>query len=91
MPDTPEEKKRTTLRLRRIKGQIEALERAIEDGVTCHSALQQIAAVRGAVNGLMAEVLEMHLRKELPQALKEGQDANPWVDDTISLVRSYLK
>ncbi|MGE4528003.1 MAG: metal-sensing transcriptional repressor [Rhodospirillaceae bacterium] len=91
MPDTPGEKQQTILRLHRIKGQIEALERSIGEGVTCRAALQQIAAVRGAVNGLMAEVLEMHLRRELPLSPESGQDANLNVDDIVALVRSYLK
>jgi DNA-binding FrmR family transcriptional regulator len=64
MPSTPEEKKVLT-RVRRIRGQIDALERALESGAECRSVLQQIAAVRGAANGLMAEVLESHIRKPL--------------------------
>jgi DNA-binding FrmR family transcriptional regulator len=65
MPSTPEEKKKVLTRVRRIRGQIDALERALENGAECRSILQQIAAVRGAANGLMAEVLESHIRKPL--------------------------
>ncbi|MFL9598642.1 metal-sensing transcriptional repressor, partial [Aeromonas veronii] len=61
MPSTPEEKKKVLTRVRRIRGQIDALERALENGGECRSILQQIAAVRGAANGLMAEVLESHI------------------------------
>ncbi|SHE40715.1 DNA-binding transcriptional regulator, FrmR family [Lampropedia hyalina DSM 16112] len=63
MPHSPEEKKRVVTRLRRIKGQTEALERAVEAGTDCGELLQQLAALRGATNGLMAEVLESHLRE----------------------------
>jgi len=35
------------------------LERALEAGADCAPVLQQIAAIRGAVNGLMSEVLEV--------------------------------
>ncbi|NNC25061.1 metal/formaldehyde-sensitive transcriptional repressor, partial [Salinisphaera sp. USBA-960] len=58
MPHSPAEKKRVLTRVRRIKGQTEALERALEAGSECAAVLQQIAAIRGAVNGLMSEVLE---------------------------------
>ncbi|HVI52515.1 MAG TPA: metal/formaldehyde-sensitive transcriptional repressor [Candidatus Sulfotelmatobacter sp.] len=91
MPYTPQEKQQTLARIRRLKGQLEGLERAVEDDMPCRSNLQQIAAVRGAVNGLMAEVLEMHLRRELPQPLNNETDAGTCIDDAIALVRSYLK
>lgn len=64
MPSTLKRKKVLT-RVRRIRGQIDALERALESGAECRSVLQQIAAVRGAANGLMAEVLESHIRETL--------------------------
>ncbi len=68
MPHSPEDKKRALTRLRRIKGQAEALERAVEAGTECAALLQQIAALRGAANGLMAEVLESHFRETFGQA-----------------------
>ena len=63
MPSTPEEKKKVLTRVRRIRGQIDALERSLEGDAECRAILQQIAAVRGAANGLMAEVLESHIRE----------------------------
>ncbi len=63
MPHTPEEKKRAITRLRLIRGQCEALERAIDAGADCGDVLQQLAAVRGGVNGLMAELPGGHLRE----------------------------
>ena len=48
MPHSPEDKKRILTRVRRIRGQVEALERALESGDPCLAILQQIAAVRGA-------------------------------------------
>ena len=90
MPYTTKEKKQVLARVRRIRGQIDALERAVEEGVECGAILQQIAAARGAINGLMAGVLESHLRETLasPQAGGVSQEA---VDDIIALVRSYLR
>lgn len=91
MPHSPEEKKRAVTRLRRIRGQAEALETAIETGASCSQVLQQLAAVRGAVNGLMAEVLEGHLRESFgPEAVTAGDPAQT-IDDVAALVRSYLK
>ena len=53
MPHSPQEKKRVITRLRRIRGQAEALERAVEAGTECGALLQQLAALRGAANGLI--------------------------------------
>ena len=93
MPHTPQEKKKAIARLRRIRGQAEALERAIAAGTECGAVLQQLAALRGAVNGLMSEVLESHLRETLGQGAggKASQGTSESIDQTIALVRSYLK
>ena len=94
MPHSPEDKKRATTRLRRIRGQVDALERAVEAGSECAPILQQLAALRGAVNGLMAEILDSHLREEFtqvatdPRIRKQHQQS---IDQVITLVRSYLK
>ena len=99
MPHSPDDKKRAITRLRRIRGQAEALERSIADGADCGPVLQQLAAMRGAVNGLMADVLEGHLRETLGHADCEmgSLDDPPHartheaIDEIASLVRSYLK
>lgn len=67
MPHSPQDKKRAITRLRRINGQVQALERAVEQESPCGELLQQLAALRGAVNGLMAEVLETHLHETFSQ------------------------
>ncbi len=86
MPHSPEEKKRVLLRVRRMRGQLDALERALEAGADCAPVLQQLAALRGAVNGLMSGVLESHLRDDAsPTARQAG------IDDAVALVRSYLR
>lgn len=87
MPHAPEDKKKALARVRRIRGQAEALERALEAGADCAPVLQQLAAMRGAVNGLMSEILESHIREELaaersPELLAQ---------DLTALVRSYLR
>ncbi len=95
MPYTLEEKKSAITRLRRIQGQALALEKAVEMGTPCSALLQQLSALRGATNGLMAEVLEGHLRETFTQTAVVSGVANAAVDDslnqTMSLVRAYLK
>lgn len=96
MPHSPEAKKRAVMRLRRIKGQAEALERAVEHGTECSVLLQQIAALRGAANGLMAEVLDSHLRElfgtekdAIVPAVEIDPDAE--IDAVMKILRTYLK
>ena len=91
MPSTPEEKKKVLTRVRRIRGQIDALERSLEGDAECRAILQQIAAVRGAANGLMAEVLESHIRETFDPNDCYSREVSQSVDDTIELVRAYLK
>ncbi len=93
MPHSPEAKKRVMTRLRRIKGQAEALERAVEEGTECGALLQQLAAMRGAATGLMAEVLESHLRETFqpPQAALTPADMDTEIDQLMRIIRSYLK
>jgi DNA-binding FrmR family transcriptional regulator len=94
MPHSPEEKRRAVTRLRRIRGQADALILAVERGEDCGALLQQLAALRGAATGLMTEVLEMQLRETL-QASAERQPQSPDDDDRIAeiirVIRPYLK
>ena len=91
MPHSPREKKRVLARVRRIKGQLEALERALEAGADCAPVLQQIAAVRGAVNGLMSEVMEAHIREGFSGPAASDRGRAERVTELAGLVRSYLK
>lgn len=93
MPSTPQEKKRALTRTRRIRGQLEALERALDSGAECAPVLQQIAAIRGAVNGLMSQVLESHIREELGDrdgTAAPGPRRDERIDEVVGLLRSYL-
>mgnify|MGYP003622138475 FL=1 len=77
--------------MRRIRGQLDALERALEAGADCAPVLQQLAAVRGAVNGLMSEVLESHLREAFAQPDPSLDAREAGIDAAVALVRSYLR
>jgi DNA-binding FrmR family transcriptional regulator len=87
----PEQSERERLKLlnrvKRIRGQISAVERALEAEDDCPDILMQLAAVRGGVNSLMAEVLEDHIRLHLPDKGTTPEIA----EDLIDLVRAYLK
>jgi DNA-binding FrmR family transcriptional regulator len=90
MAHTIKGKNELVARVRRIKGQAEALERALTNEDDCNAILQQIAAIRGAVNGLMTEVLEGHIRDHLASGEPMPQrDAD--VETVVSALRSYMK
>jgi DNA-binding FrmR family transcriptional regulator len=89
MSHTTREKSKLLNRVRRIRGQVEALERALEQEIGCADVMQLIAAARGAMGGLMAEVMEDHVRMHVMEepAVERAQAA----EELIDVVRSYLK
>jgi len=91
MAHTIQEKKALLARVRRIQGQAGALERALEEEAECAAVLQQIAAIRGAVNGLMAQVLEGHLREHLAAEDRTAQERREDLEQVVGVLRSYLK
>ncbi len=91
MPHTIKSKKQLLTRVRRIKGQAEALEKVLVQETECAAVLQQIAAIRGAVNGLMAEVLQGHLREHLGANNISPQQRRDDLEQVLAVLRSYLK
>ena len=91
MAHTIKSKKKLLSRVRRIQGQAVALERALDQDVQCTAVLQQIAAIRGAINGLMAEVLEDHLREHLGPDAGDPLSRREDMDQFVDIMRSYLK
>ncbi|MFA7554103.1 MAG: metal/formaldehyde-sensitive transcriptional repressor [Spongiibacteraceae bacterium] len=91
MPHTTKAKKQLLTRIKRIKGQSQALENALEQEVECSAILQQIAAIRGAVNGLMSEVLEGHIREHLGTNDISMEQRNEDLDQVVAIIKSYLK
>lgn len=90
MGHTRESKNTLLARVRRIRGQVEALEKALTEDQECADVLQLIAAIRGATNGLMNEVLEGHVRHHVlsPRAAAAERKG---AEELIAVVRSYLK
>lgn len=91
MTHTVRHRKNLLTRIRRIRGQAEALENALDKGSDCSAVLQQIAAIRGAVNGLMLEVLEGHLRDHLGADELPPEQRQEDLEQVVSVLRSYLK
>jgi DNA-binding FrmR family transcriptional regulator len=90
MPHHEREKLKLLQRVRKLRGQLDAVERALGVDEQCGDQLMLLAAVRGGVNGLMGEVLEDHIRFHLTDGSKE-QIAPELAEDLIDLVRAYLK
>lgn len=91
MAHTLKGKTQLLTRIRKIKGQAAALESALEQGRECLAILQQIAAIRGAVNGLMAEVMEGHIREHLGAEELTADERQQELDQIATLLKSYLK
>ena len=86
------DKKKLLNRVRRIRGQVEAVERELEGEGECSSVLQLIAGARGALNGLMAVVMEGHLREHVIDPTRKPSSAQlEAADDLVDVVRAYLK
>ena len=75
-------------RTKKVVGQLEAVQRGLEEDVSCADILQRLSAARGAINSLMAELMEDHIRNHMPRKSKSSEEA---ADDVIQIVRTYLK
>jgi DNA-binding FrmR family transcriptional regulator len=87
---TIKEKTKLLARVRKVRGQLEAVERAIENETGCAEVLHLIAAARGAVNSLMAEVIEDHIRIHVVAPAKDAERVRG-AEELIEAVQSYLK
>jgi DNA-binding FrmR family transcriptional regulator len=90
MAHTVREKTKLLNRVKRIRGQVEAVERAVAEDIGCGDMLQRLAAVRGAVNGLMAKVMEDHIRHHVA-APKQASDRDAGSEELIDVINSYLR
>jgi FrmR/RcnR family transcriptional regulator, repressor of frmRAB operon len=92
MTHTIRDKQKLLARVRRIRGQVEAVERALDDEAGCEKVMHLISAVRGAMNGLMAEVVEDHVRTHLVDPARHPDALNGEAADAlIDVVRAYLR
>lgn len=89
MSQAARDKVELVTRTRKIVGQVESVERALQDDASCADVLQRLAAARGSINSLMAELMEDHILNHMtPKKSRAGDEA---AAELIEIVRSYLK
>lgn len=92
MSHTIHDQKKLLARVRRLRGQIDGIERALEKEAGCEQVMHLIAGARGAMAGLMAEVVEDHVRSHLVDAEKHPGALNrDAAEQLLDVVRTYLK
>ncbi len=92
MSHTVREKQKLLARVRRIRGQVESIERALDSEAECDEVMHLIAGARGAMAGLMAEVVEDHVRNHLVDINKHPKALNiESAEQLLDVVRTYLK
>ena len=92
MAHTIKNKKKMLDRVRRIRGQVEGIERALNEERDCSEILQTIAACRGAINALMAEIIEGHIRFHVVNRdRKPNAQQDEAIEELVDVVKAYLK
>ncbi|MGO9802903.1 MAG: metal/formaldehyde-sensitive transcriptional repressor [Steroidobacteraceae bacterium] len=89
MAHTVRDKQKLLNRIRRIRGQVEAVERTLEGDADCSDVMHLLTASRGAINSLLAEVLEDHLREHVLGRVSGPRAAA--ADELIDVIHSYFK
>jgi DNA-binding FrmR family transcriptional regulator len=89
--EASKEKQRLIARIRRLAGQIAAVERSVTEGDECADILMLLAGIRGGVNSLMAEILEDHIRLHITHPDRRRESPEELTEDLVGLVRAYLK
>jgi DNA-binding FrmR family transcriptional regulator len=91
MSHTIRQKAKLSKRVARIRGQVDAIARALDNELECGEVLRLIASARGAMNSLMAEVVEDHIRAHAFRRAKPQSDEAQAAEDLVDVVRTYLK
>jgi DNA-binding FrmR family transcriptional regulator len=91
MGHTIKEKTKLLNRVRRVRGQVDALERAVEEERGCADVLHLVVAARGAMNSLMAEIIEDHIREHVVDPDRERGSRARGAEELIEIVQAYLK
>lgn len=91
LPEISKEKQKLLSRIKRLGGQIDAVQRSVLEGDECADILMLLAAIRGGVNSLMAEILEDHIRLHITHPDRGTESSEELTEDLIGLVRAYLK
>lgn len=91
MSHTTRNQAKLLARVRRLKGQIEAVERALEAEAPCGEVLNLVASIRGATAGLTAEMIEDHIRQHVADEHVTVEDRDRGASELIEVIRRYLK
>jgi DNA-binding FrmR family transcriptional regulator len=92
MGHTIRDKAKLLARVRRVRGQIEAVERALEQEKGCSAVLQLVVAARGALNSLMGEIIEGHIRTHVVDPARERNSSRAQgAEELMEVVQAYLK
>ena len=92
MSHVAKEKAKLLNRIKRMRGQIEAIERAVTDDQECANVLQQATACRGALDGFIAELIEDHIRVHMVDPQAHRDDARVMAaEELIDIVHQYMK
>ncbi|MDD3775627.1 MAG: metal/formaldehyde-sensitive transcriptional repressor [Sulfurovaceae bacterium] len=90
MAHTIANKEKLLLRIKKIKGQLSSIEKALEDEKDCFKILQQISASRGAIHSLMSEVLDGHIKEHLGSHVSD-KERDKEIENLTSLLKTYLR
>jgi len=90
MAHVVQNKKKLLARVSRIRGQLNGIEKAIDEGRDCGELLLTLAACRGALNALMAEILEGHVRQHVLDTSSKKSQLTAG-EELIEVIRRYLK
>jgi DNA-binding FrmR family transcriptional regulator len=83
-------KDKLLLRVKKIKGQLNSIEKALEDEKECFKVLQQVSASRGAINSLMGEILNDHIREHWGNNVSDEQREQE-IENLTALLKTYMK
>jgi DNA-binding FrmR family transcriptional regulator len=86
-----EDRRKLLDRVRRITGQLGAVERQLEGAAECSTTLQLVASIRGAVGGLMEELIESHVREHVARPGLTDADRAAASEELLALIRRYGK
>jgi len=90
MAHTISDKKKILTRVNRLKGQLDALSKAVEAEHDCYKIMQLLASCRGALNGLMGDIINNHIREHIVAAANK-KDAARAGDELIEIMESFWK
>ncbi len=91
MSHTTQDKTKLLSRVRRLRGQMDAIERALLADAGCGEVMHLVAAVRGAIGGLSHELIEHHLRSHLLEGETDNTARAQAAEEVLTVLRTYVK